>query len=149
MDKQTWINHELLKPNTVLKRKYQVDIFITCSKSNTLVVVPTGLGKTIVALLLSIHRLKIPETKIIFLAPTRPLVEQHHRTFQNLTKISPESLIMMTGSLVPAKRELIYKKSKCLFMTPQILQNDLISNRISLEDVSLIIFDEAHRASGA
>jgi Fanconi anemia group M protein len=151
--KKKYINNTLLplKPNTVLHRKYQVDIFITCSKSNTLVVVPTGLGKTIIALLLSLHRLKIPDTKIIFLAPTRPLVEQHYRTFQNLTNLDTDSLIMMTGSLVPAKRELLYKESltKCLFMTPQILQNDLISNRIALQDVSLIIFDEAHRASGA
>ena len=33
-------------------------------------------------------------------------------------------------------------------MTPQVLQNDLISGLYSLEDVSLIIFDECHRAVG-
>ena len=145
-----FINHPLLKENTLVKRKFQVDIFVTCTKTNCLVVVPTGLGKTIIALLLSLQRLKNNDSKIIFLAPTRPLVEQHLRTFQNLTKIDPDSLLMMTGSTLPEKRERLYKEdiTRCLFMTPQILQNDLITNRISLEDVSLIIFDEAHRATG-
>jgi Fanconi anemia group M protein len=145
-----YINHEFLKPNLLLKRKYQVDIFVTCSKKNCLVVVPTGLGKTIIALLLSLHCLKEERSKIIFLAPTRPLVEQHLQTFKNLTNFDSESLIMMTGTLVPKKREELYKKEdiKCFFMTPQVLQNDIIGNRVSLSDVSLIIFDEAHRASG-
>ncbi len=145
-----YINHEFLKPNLLLKRKYQVDIFVTCSKKNCLVVVPTGLGKTIIALLLSLHCLKEEGSKVIFLAPTRPLVEQHLQTFKNLTNFDSESLIMMTGTIVPKKREELYKKEdiKCFFMTPQVLQNDIIGNRVSLSDVSLIIFDEAHRASG-
>ncbi len=150
MDEDRYINHEFLKPNLLLKRKYQVDILVTCSKKNCLVVVPTGLGKTIIALLLSTYCLKKKGVKIIFLAPTRPLVEQHLRTFKKLTNFDSESLIMMTGTIVPKKREELYKKEgiKCLFMTPQVLQNDIIGGRISLSDVALIIFDEAHRASG-
>ena len=150
MDEDRYINHEFLKPNLLLKRKYQVDILVTCSKKNCLVVVPTGLGKTIIALLLSIYCLKKKGVKIIFLAPTRPLVEQHLRTFKKLTNFDSESLLMMTGTIVPKKREELYKKEglKCLFMTPQVLQNDIIGGRISLSDVALIIFDEAHRASG-
>ncbi|QEE15649.1 ERCC4 domain-containing protein [Promethearchaeum syntrophicum] len=146
-----FINHEFLKPNLLLKRKYQVDIFVTCSKKNCLVVVPTGLGKTIIALLLSLHYLKKKKkSKIIFLAPTRPLVEQHLQTFKNLTNFDSESLIMMTGTIAPKKRVELYKEddTKCFFMTPQVLQNDIIGNRVSLLDVALIIFDEAHRASG-
>ncbi|WP_457920140.1 ERCC4 domain-containing protein [Candidatus Lokiarchaeum ossiferum] len=145
-----FINHPLLKENVLLKRKFQVDIFVTCTKSNCLVVVPTGLGKTIIALLLSLQRLKNNDTKIIFLAPTRPLVEQHLRTFQNLTNIDPDSLLMMTGIITPEKRKQLYQEdiTRCLFMTPQILQNDLISGRISLKNISLMIFDESHRATG-
>lgn len=145
-----FINHEFLKPNLLLKRKYQVDIFVTCSKKNCLVVVPTGLGKTIIALLLSIHCLTEKGSKIIFLAPTKPLVEQHLQTFKTLTNFDSESLIMMTGTILPKKREELYKKedTKCFFMTPQVLQNDIIGNRVSLSNVALIIFDEAHRASG-
>ena len=42
----------------------------------------------------------------------------------------------------------IWKDIKIAFMTPQVLQNDIISNHYSLENVSLIIFDECHRAIG-
>jgi ERCC4-related helicase len=143
-----YINHPLLKKDKLVKRRYQQNLFIKSTKSNCLVVIPTGLGKTIVALLLCLHRLKDSNTNIIFLAPTRPLVEQHKRTFEDLTLLDKENLIMMTGSIAPEKRAILYKSAQCLFMTPQILQNDLIANRFNLADTTLLIFDEAHRATG-
>lgn len=144
-----FINNPLLQSNKVTKRKYQSNIFITCSKTNCLVVVPTGLGKTVIALLLAIHRLtKAPDSKVIFLAPTRPLVAQHLRTFREVTTLDEDHLVELTGHISPAKRKLLYESAVCLFMTPQVLQNDLITNRTSLKEVSLIIFDEAHRATG-
>ena len=55
-------------------RLYQETIFATTVKKNTLVVLPTGLGKTAIALMLTTQRLKqYPQSKIIFLAPTKPL----------------------------------------------------------------------------
>lgn len=147
---QQFVNHPLLRTDTVRKRDYQVNIFASCAKSNCLVVIPTGLGKTIIALLLSIHQLKDPNAKIIFLAPTRPLVEQHFQTFKNLTQLEDKNLIMMTGAVSPQNRGLLYQDPalKCLFMTPQILQNDIISGIAIFDHVSLMIFDEAHRAVG-
>ena len=59
-------------------REYQEKIFEVCKEKNCLVVIPTGLGKTLISLMLSIERLKnFPRDKIIFLAPTKHLVEQH------------------------------------------------------------------------
>jgi ERCC4-related helicase len=131
----------------VAKRKYQSNIFVTCSKTNCLVVVPTGLGKTVVALLLAIHRLsKDPQSKIIFLAPTRPLVAQHLRTFRELTTLDEDHLVELTGHIAPAKRQQLYESAECLFMTPQVLQNDLITNRTTLKDVSLLMKPIMHLA---
>jgi Fanconi anemia group M protein len=114
-----------------------------------LVVIPTGLGKTIIALMLVVHRLtEIPNSKIIFLAPTKPLVNQHYKSFLNLTLIPPDSLQSLTGTTPPEKRRLLWDQIRVAFMTPQVLQNDIISGVYSLKDVSLIIFDECHRAVG-
>ena len=62
----------------ITPREYQKNIFETCKEKNCLVVLPTGIGKTLIALMLTIERIsKFPGEKVVFLAPTKPLVEQH------------------------------------------------------------------------
>ncbi len=130
-------------------RLYQETILASAIDKNTLVVLPTGLGKTYIFLMLAVHRLKLfPDSKILFLGPTRPLITQYYNLFLKHTTISEDELAIFTGFVKPSKREELWKKSKIIFSTPQGLENDVISNRIALEDVSLIGFDEAHRAVG-
>jgi len=130
-------------------RLYQETIFSTCTLKNTLVVLPTGLGKTMIALMLAAQRLKqYPQSKILFLAPTKPLVEQHLQTFIKQTNISEKELIMFTGTVNPKKREELWNVGKIFFSTPQGLENDVINGRIKLDDVSLLVVDEAHRTVG-
>ena len=130
-------------------RLYQETIFSSCVGKNCLVVLPTGLGKTIVALMLAAQRLKnFPNSKVVFLAPTKPLVEQHLRTFVQYLDLKEEELVLFTGHVKPEKRGILWNNSRVIFSTPQGMENDLMSGRISLEKVSLLIFDEAHRATG-
>jgi len=130
-------------------RLYQETIFNSCTEKNTLVVLPTGLGKTAIALMLTAHRLKLfPDSRVLFLAPTKPLVEQHFKTFKKHLNIDENLLSILTGSIQPEKRKEIWERTKIIFSTPQGLENDILSERISLKDVSLVIFDEAHRAIG-
>jgi len=144
-----YISHPLIKTDVILRRKYQENIFINCLNRNCLVVIPTGLGKTVVGLMLAVQRLEEkPESKIIILAPTKPLVNQHYKSFLDLTEISPENLKSITGTISPEERENIWDDVKIAFMTPQVLQNDIISELYTLKEVSLIIFDECHRAVG-
>lgn len=125
-------------------RAYQIAIVETAKLKNTLVVLPTGLGKTLIALMLAKERLKLyPESKILFLAPTRPLVEQHYNYFKkNLNNYESH---VFTGKINAKKREELWKKAQLIFSTPQCIENDLKNNLISLENVSLLIEDEAHR----
>jgi Fanconi anemia group M protein len=146
---EDYISHPLIKENLVLRRAYQEKIFINCLKHNCLVVIPTGLGKTIIALMLAVQKLtERPNSRIIFLAPTKPLVDQHYQSFVDLTKIPIESLHSITGTISPDKRKEMWSEVKIAFMTPQVLQNDIISQIYPIDDVSLIIFDECHRAVG-
>lgn len=126
-------------------RLYQESIFATATLNNTLVVLPTGLGKTNIALMLAKHRLtNYPESKIVFFAPTKPLAEQHCRVFA--TQEMPG--IVFTGETPPEKRKELWQKHNIIFSTPQGFENDVINSAIKLENVSLIVFDEAHRAVG-
>ena len=114
--------------NNFIPRRYQETILGTCSLKNCLVVLPTGLGKTGIALLLAVQRLKnFPKSKILFLAPTKPLVEQHKTTFLKHLKIEEDKLRMFTGEIPPAKRATLWKDSQIFFSTPQGLENDIIN----------------------
>ncbi len=143
----------ILKEGVMLKdfkpRLYQETIFNTASKSNTLVVLPTGMGKTAIALMLAAHRLtQYPNSKILILAPTKPLVEQHKQTFEKYLDIDPAKLAVFTGFVSPEKRAKLWNEAQIFFSTPQGLENDVIASKIKLEEVSLLVIDEAHRAVG-
>lgn len=127
-------------------RKYQEDIFKTCINKNCLVVLPTGVGKTLIALMLTINRQeKHPATKTLFLAPTRPLTEQHLNYFEkNLPELFA-SMNLFTGKIPANKRKELWETSDIIFSTPQCIANDLKKNLYTLEDVSLLIEDESHR----
>ena len=131
-------------------RLYQQTIFSTAAKHNTLVVLPTGMGKTNVALMLAVQRLKqYPQSKVLILAPTRPLLDQHYNTFLLYSELSEDKFQVLSGSVSPDKRKKIWEEKQIFFSTPQTIENDLISGKIKLEDVSLIVFDECHRATGS
>lgn len=143
MDKR-FVSHSNIKPETVMERTFQIDIAEKAKKENTLVVIPTGLGKTVIAVLVAADIMK--KGKIVMLAPTRPLVLQHHASFNDM--LTMENSIVLTGKVSPEKRVNLWSDHQFIFSTPQVVRNDLLCDRYTLEDVSLIIFDEAHRAVG-
>ena len=130
-------------------RLYQETILATAATKNTLVVLPTGLGKTAISFMLAAQRLQhFPQSKILLLAPTKPLAEQHLQTFRENLQLPEGSFALFTGEIPPAKRHELWKNARVIFSTPQGLENDVLGESISLADVSLLVFDEAHRATG-
>lgn len=137
----------LIKPNTIEYRKYQVSIAKHASQVNTLVVLPTGLGKSIIAALTIAYRLeRFPESSVLFLAPTRPLALQHYSFLKKIMLLNDYTLQIWTGSIPPSKR--VFKKKSIVVGTPQALLNDVIAQRIPLQEFSLLILDEVHRCVG-
>jgi len=128
-------------------REYQKKIAEVATSTNTLVVLPTGLGKTIIAIMVAAEMLRrYPESKVMVLAPTKPLVLQHLRAFGDELKVPEGSMAALTGTVDPGERELIWMKSRLIFATPQTVYNDVRHGRISLNEVVLAVFDEAHRS---
>ncbi|TLZ72715.1 MAG: DEAD/DEAH box helicase, partial [Methanobacteriota archaeon] len=142
-----FVTHELLRRGAVEERAYQVSIALASLERSTLVVLPTGMGKTVVAAMVIAEILRKRGGKILFLAPTKPLVEQHAASLRDLLVV--DRIALFTGEVTsPEERELLWRENKVIVSTPQVIRNDLRAERFSLEDVSLIIFDEAHRAVG-
>lgn len=143
-----FIKKNYIKNNKIEYRDYQVNIAEQANKKNTLLVLPTGLGKTVVALFLIAKKMEEKKGKILFLAPTKPLVLQHASFIQTNLEIDEEETIVFTGEVPPKKRVQLWKDKTIIISTPQVIENDLLSKRIQLDDVSLIIYDEAHHAIG-
>jgi len=132
---------------TFSPRKYQKSIVETAKNHNTLVILPTGLGKTAISVMISLERLtKFPDSKALILAPTKPLASQHELSFKTQTNLSEEKIALVTGLISPKKREKIYKQVKVIIATPQTIQSDLKNNRISLENISTLTIDECHKS---
>lgn len=147
------ITHPLILPDSLESREYQLSIALKALEGHTMVVLPTGLGKTAVALLVAASRLHNDGGKILMLAPTKPLVEQHLRFFRQFlvfpgTKGDEGQLVMFTGETAPEQRAAEWRDGKAVFATPQVIKNDLIAGSYTLEDVTLLIVDECHRAVG-
>ncbi len=137
---------ELLKTDKIESRTYQEVIAASSIQENTLVVLPTGLGKTVIAAMVAAKKLETG--KVLFLAPTKPLVEQHLRSFKHFIDIDEDEMTVLTGKTRPDQRYKLWKEKKVFFATPQVVENDLIADKVPVEEFSLVIFDEAHRATG-
>ncbi len=139
-----------IKSKELQIRQYQIKIANECTDKNSLVVIPTGLGKTIIGVLVASKVLERfpPKSKIIVLAPTRPLINQHFETFIRFLKVPKENCAILTGMIKPEDRSVIFNNTQLLFYTPQTLRNDLVHKKYTLNNTALIIFDEAHHTSG-
>ncbi|MFH1821089.1 MAG: helicase-related protein [Methanobacteriota archaeon] len=137
----------LVRAEVLEERAYQFKIAEEAIKRNTLVVLPTALGKTIIAVLAASHFLyNYSNLKVLVMAPTRPLVLQHRDTFMRLLKLRPQDVQVLTGKYGPSYRLHAWQgPSRIYFATPQVVNNDH-GLGMSLKDFSLIVFDECHRA---
>lgn len=129
-------------------RQYQEDIVNRALYKNSLIVIPTSLGKTIVALLVCLDiLLNWKKSKILILAPTRPLVFQHFELFKMNTLLS-DQCVALTGKIAPEIRKTIWKSAsiRVYFATPELVKNDIRDSILKKDEFYLIVFDEAQRA---
>ncbi|KTG20108.1 DEAD/DEAH box helicase [Haloferax profundi] len=143
-----YVDHSLLVPSFIERRLYQIRLAGAARDDHTLVCLPTGLGKTTVSLLVTAERLYEVGGKSLFLAPTKPLVQQHADFYREALTIPDDEIVVFTGDVRPDDRAELWQDAQIVIATPQVIENDLIGNRISLSDVTHLTFDECHRASG-
>ena len=140
-----YIEHKLIKKDSIEYREYQINLANQAIRENCLVVLPTGLGKTTVALQVIAEFLSKNTGGVLFLAPTRVLAHQHYEFLKNNLKVDDISLV--TGEDLVTKRKKLWINS-VICATPEITKNDLDRQLVSPEQFSLLIIDEAHRTIG-
>jgi len=142
---QKYIEHRLIKNSSIEYREYQVNLAQQAIQENCLVVLPTGLGKTTVALQVIAEFLEKRKGGVLFLAPTRVLAHQHYEFLKNNLII--DDIALITGEDPVNKRKKLWINS-VVCATPEIVKNDLDRQFVSPEQFALIVFDEAHRTIG-
>lgn len=143
-----FIKHPLVKPNTAEARIYQQVLAAGVLKNgNTMIVAPTALGKTLIAVLVAADRLKkIQGSKVLILAPSKPLAIQHEENFRHFLNVKCTSI---TGAIKADDRKKRWDESQVICATPQTVESDLLNGRYDLSNVSLLVFDECHHAVGS
>ncbi|KAI5962093.1 MPH1 [Candida pseudojiufengensis] len=135
-------------PTNFEVRDYQYNIVRKAFYDNLLVALPTGLGKTFIASTVMLNFLRwFPNSKIIFMAPTKPLVAQQIKACCSITGISSSKVAILLDK-TRKNREEIWNSRQVFFTTPQVVENDLASGVVDPKSIVLLVIDEAHRARG-
>ncbi len=140
-----FVEHRYIKKSSIEHRDYQDNLARQAIAENCLIVLPTGLGKTTVALHVIAEFLSKGKGGVLFLAPTRVLAHQHYEFLKNNLLI--DDIALVTGEDLLAKRKKLWINS-IICATPEIVKNDLDRQIVSPDQFSLVIFDEAHRTVG-
>ncbi len=146
---EEFVTGKYIVDDSLEDREYQAKLVNASENESTLIALPTGTGKTVVAARLIARRLESHSGKVLMLAPTQPLVNQHAEFFREVLDVPEHEVKVFTGNVSPSERvELWNGAVSVIIATPQVIENDLIGNRYSLENVIQVIFDECHRATG-
>ncbi|WP_245619392.1 DEAD/DEAH box helicase [Methanogenium cariaci] len=121
-----YLSHSFIKPESIERREYQLSIAASALQENSMVVLPTGLGKTAIALIVTASRLLNAGGKVVMVAPTKPLVEQHYRFFSQYLRVNgaeengnnADLFTMFTGATPSKKRIQQWQNATCIFATP-------------------------------
>nr|XP_033807507.1 Fanconi anemia group M protein isoform X2 [Geotrypetes seraphini] len=136
-------------PTNYPVRDYQFRIAEMALLNNTLVCLPTGLGKTFIAAVLMYNFYRwYPSGKIVFMAPTKPLVAQQIEACYKVMGIPQEHMAEMTGSTQALNRKEIWNNRRVFFLTPQVMVNDLSRGACPAAEIKCLVIDEAHKALG-
>ena len=145
-ERKTWIYP---KSDKYEEREYQLAISRTAINENTLVSLPTGLGKTLIAAVVMYNFYRwFPTGKIVFCAPTRPLVRQQIEACYNIMGVPEVDTAEISGNVKPADRQRLWRSRRLFFCTPQAFLKDIESGHCDTRLVVCLVLDEAHKATG-
>ena len=134
------IRHDLLVEGTIEARAYQLSALDHCLSASTLLVLPTGMGKTPIEVMVLAERLRDPGGRGIMLAPTNALVNQHLSDLKDLLNLpEDDEIVGLTGAVSPKKRRIIWESAKIIVATPQVVRNDVVRGTLDLSDCSLLV----------
>ena len=142
-----YVSHPLLSEGLVEARAYQLEAVDEALTSSMLLVMPTAAGKTAVIWMAIANKLSEENGRVILIAPTVGLVDQHLRSIRDVLSLEEEA-ISITGQIPPSSRVGLWGASRLIIATPKVLVNDVENDVLRLSEFSLLVIDEAHHCTG-
>ncbi|RKP12932.1 P-loop containing nucleoside triphosphate hydrolase protein, partial [Piptocephalis cylindrospora] len=140
----TWVY-----PRNPSIRSYQFAIVRRALFENTLAAVPTGMGKTLIAaVVMANYRRWFPDARVLFMAPTRPLVRQQLGACSRFMGMHSSEACELTGQEPQHRRKALWNQYHAFFCTPQVVENDIRNGLLPAGGIVCLVVDEAHKASG-
>ena len=137
----------MLSEGLVEARAYQLEAVDEALTSSMLLVMPTAAGKTAVIWMTIANKLSEENGRVILIAPTVGLVDQHLRSIRDVLSLEEEA-ISITGQIPPSNRVGLWGASRLIIATPKVVVNDVKNDVLRLSEFSLLVIDEAHHCTG-
>ena len=137
----------MLSEGLVEARAYQLEAVDEALTSSMLLVMPTAAGKTAVIWMTIANKLSEENGRVILIAPTVGLVDQHLRSIRDVLSFEEEA-ISITGQIPPSNRVGLWGASRLIIATPKVVVNDVKNDVLRLSEFSLLVIDEAHHCTG-
>ena len=142
-----YVSHALLSEGLVEARAYQLEAVDEALTTSMLLVMPTAAGKTAVIWMAIANKLSEENGRVILIAPTVGLVDQHLRSIREMLSLEEEA-VSITGQIPPSNRVGLWGSSRLIIATPKVVVNDVKNDVLKLSEFSLLVIDEAHHCTG-
>lgn len=91
---------------------------------------------------------RFPEGKVVFLAPTKPLVAQQISACYDVMGVPESDTAELQGSVAPEKRRQLWDERRVFFCTPQSMANDIKQKRCDPGRFVCVAVDEVRGGAG-
>ncbi|KAM0592142.1 hypothetical protein ACHAP6_001883 [Verticillium nonalfalfae] len=140
-------------------REYQIELFERAKRKNIIAVLPTGSGKTLIAALLLRHTLEQetadrragkPKRIAFFLVEKVALALQQHAVLECNLEFPIDRVCgdMVRSDWIKESWMKRWDDNMVMVCTAAILQQCLARSFIRIDQINLLVFDEAHHAKG-